>query len=512
LGPASENFGRYKYYVSFIDDYSKFTWIYLLKKKSDVFQKFRDFQHHVERLFDKKIIDMQSDWGGEYQKLNSFFQKVDISHLVSCPHAHQQNEPAKRKHRHIIEVGLSLLAYASMPLKYWDEAFSTAVHLINRLPSRVINSQTPMEHLFGSTGDYSLLRIFCCACWPNLRPYNNHKLQFCSKQCVFVGYSSSHKGYKCLDISSGRLYISRDVVFDETVFPFASLHDNVGAYLRAEINLLPLNLQPITLHNHEGHELQNDLDANLANPTSAESVVQESDFNYEDNSDFAKFSGAGMPTEDDMAQSLHQTADASSSGSVARSPSGSEAQSTSGAGRPGGVFSRPNVASGGLLRAPSAGPHAVGMTPAMFPVPGSSAVKSRVTSSATGSCAASESLVSSSGSSEASVPIAYDVPPVRPHTRSQDGIVKPKIVTDGRVRYDRILFANFTTTSEPSSLSEALMDSKWKSAMDEEYSVFMKNNTWHLFLLVMVPILLIVSGCTRSSVRLMALLIVIKLN
>jgi histone deacetylase 1/2 len=62
-GPAPSSFGRYKYYVSFIDDYSKFTWIYLLKNKSEVFQKFHDFQHHVERLFDKKIISMQTDWG-----------------------------------------------------------------------------------------------------------------------------------------------------------------------------------------------------------------------------------------------------------------------------------------------------------------------------------------------------------------------------------------------------------------------------------------------------------------
>jgi histone deacetylase 1/2 len=152
-GPASESFGRFKYYVSFIDDYSKFTWIYLLKKKSDVFQIFRDFQHHVERLFDKKILAMQTDWGGEYQKLNSFFQKVGISHLVSCPHAHQQNGPGERKHRHIVEVGLSLLLYASMPLKYWDEAFLTAVYLINRLPSRVIQSKTPIECLFGKSGD-----------------------------------------------------------------------------------------------------------------------------------------------------------------------------------------------------------------------------------------------------------------------------------------------------------------------------------------------------------------------
>jgi histone deacetylase 1/2 len=76
-GPALESFGRFKYYVSFIDDYSKFTWIYLLKKKSHIFQNL------VERLFDKKILAMQTYWGGEYQKLNSFFQHVGISHLVS---------------------------------------------------------------------------------------------------------------------------------------------------------------------------------------------------------------------------------------------------------------------------------------------------------------------------------------------------------------------------------------------------------------------------------------------
>jgi hypothetical protein len=65
-------------------------------------------------------------------------------------------------------------------------------------------------------------------------------LQFRSKQYVFLGYSGLHKWYKCLDISTGRVYISRDVVFDETVFPFASLHSNAGARLREEIILLLL--------------------------------------------------------------------------------------------------------------------------------------------------------------------------------------------------------------------------------------------------------------------------------
>jgi hypothetical protein len=72
-GPAPDSVGGKKYYVRFIDDFNKFTWIYLLKFKSEVFQKFHEFPSLVERLFGRKIITMQTDWGGEYEKLNSFF-------------------------------------------------------------------------------------------------------------------------------------------------------------------------------------------------------------------------------------------------------------------------------------------------------------------------------------------------------------------------------------------------------------------------------------------------------
>lgn len=177
-GPAPSSVGRHTYYVSFIDDYSKYTWIYLLKKRSDVFQVFHNFQALVERQFDSKILAVQSDWGGEYEKLDSFFQQIGISHHVSCPHAHQQNGSAERKHRHIVEVGLALLAAASMPLKFWDEDFLTAVHLINILPSRVINNETPTKRLLHVKPVYTSLRVFDCACWPNLHPYNKRKLMF----------------------------------------------------------------------------------------------------------------------------------------------------------------------------------------------------------------------------------------------------------------------------------------------------------------------------------------------
>jgi histone deacetylase 1/2 len=86
--------------------------------------------------------------------------------------------------------------------------------------------ETPLERLLGEVPDYTFLKVFGCACWPHLRPYNQRKLEFHSKQCIFLGYSSIHKGYKCLHIPTNRVYISRDVVFDETVFPFSHISQN----------------------------------------------------------------------------------------------------------------------------------------------------------------------------------------------------------------------------------------------------------------------------------------------
>ena len=147
-----------------------------------------------------------------------------------------------------------------MPLKFWDEAFLTAVHLINILPSRVINNETPLEGLLHEKPNYQSLRVFGCACWPNLRPYNKWKLMFRSTKCVFLVYSSQHKGVKCLEVSTGRVYISRDVVFNETQFPFADLHPNAGALLHKEILLLPSHL---TGRDQGGNDIDDHL---LTNP------------------------------------------------------------------------------------------------------------------------------------------------------------------------------------------------------------------------------------------------------
>jgi hypothetical protein len=342
---------------------------------------------------------MQTDWGGEYQKLHSFFDRIGISHLVSCPHAHQQNGAAERKHRHIIEVGLALLAHASMPLKFWEDAFIAATYLINRTPSRVINFETPLERLFQQKQDYSSLRIFGCACWPNLRPYNAHKFQFRSTRCVFLSYSPLHKGFKCLDPSTGRVYISRDVTFDENIFPFAQLHPNAGARLRHEISLLPPDLRPPTSDQRGG--LSNDHMFNSND--SCDEVCAE---NRGDATNFEEYDGAGA---DSVLGPILLPSGSSGAGAGPLQPETSTTpteEDEAGDDSPAPTGTNP--------REDSPEPHS--------PIPGSSAP---ITAEPAGVAPAEEITT-------------------RPRTRLQSGIRKPKVYTDGTIRYNC-----FTSSGEP---------------------------------------------------------------
>jgi hypothetical protein len=114
-----------------------------------------------------------------------------------------------------------LLFQASLPASYWAEALHIATHLLNRLPSKAVSHSTPYFTLYGTTPTYAHLRVFDCACYPNTSATTPHKLSPRSTLCLFLGYSSDHKGYRCLDLASHRIIISCHVVFDEDVFPLA---------------------------------------------------------------------------------------------------------------------------------------------------------------------------------------------------------------------------------------------------------------------------------------------------
>jgi transposase InsO family protein len=223
-GPAPINsINGHRYYVIFVDDFSRFTWFFPLKHKSQVLTSFQHFKNTMENHLGTSIKTLRTDCGGEYAN-NDFHNFCSISgiiHQFTCPHTSQQNGVAKCKHCHIVDMSLSLMSQSSLPFCYWSYAFSTAIFLINRLPSLHHGSSSPWETLFAKSPNYSLFKCFGCACFPLLRPYTKHKFNFHSKECIFLGYASNSKGYLCLDPLTSRIYVSRHVTFNESHFPFS---------------------------------------------------------------------------------------------------------------------------------------------------------------------------------------------------------------------------------------------------------------------------------------------------
>lgn len=147
-------------------------------------------------------------------------------------------------HHHVVEIDLTLLHQASSPLSYWSYAFQTMVYLINRMPTLILNNVFPYTKLFHQQPNYSCLRTFGCLCFPWPRPYNSNKLLPHSCMYLFLSYSSNQSAYKCFDLFSNKLFISRHVQFDESTFSLTTAPNFalMSLFLLSPIGLLLLFL------------------------------------------------------------------------------------------------------------------------------------------------------------------------------------------------------------------------------------------------------------------------------
>jgi Reverse transcriptase (RNA-dependent DNA polymerase)/Integrase core domain/gag-polypeptide of LTR copia-type len=205
----------FRYFVTFIDDKSRTTWLYLLKSKREVISVFKEFYNMVRTQFNKAIKILRTDNGTEYtnHEFQNNLRELGIIHQTTCPRTPQQNGFAERKNRHLLEVTRSLLFSGNLPKLFWADAILASCYLINRLPSKILDYKSPLEIVYKRDINLSHLRCFGCICY--LHVQNSNKLDPRSKKCVFIGYSSLKKGYKVFDPSTNSVHFSRDVTFAE---------------------------------------------------------------------------------------------------------------------------------------------------------------------------------------------------------------------------------------------------------------------------------------------------------
>src|SRR5260370_28423247 len=154
----------YRYWVSFIDDFSRFKAVYLLKHKSETFAAFKQFKAWAENLTSKRMGSLRDDKGGEY--MSREFEAFCIDHGIQRQHTvrnrPQQNGVAERANRTIEEGIISLLYESGMPPSFWGEAMASFIHVSNRVTPPSLQAPPPDVALYGSNPHPSPFRVWAC--------------------------------------------------------------------------------------------------------------------------------------------------------------------------------------------------------------------------------------------------------------------------------------------------------------------------------------------------------------
>jgi hypothetical protein len=172
----------------------------------------------VENQYDARVKVLRKDNGREYvnNEFGNYLSTQGILHQTTCPDTPPQNGVAGRKKHHILEIAWSLKFTMNVPKFLWSETVLTTVYLINRTPSWLLGWKTPYEMLRGVNEFVVPPKVFGCTCFVRDHMPFVGKLDPRAVKCIFVGYSSSQKGYKCWSPTERHLFVSMDVTFRES--------------------------------------------------------------------------------------------------------------------------------------------------------------------------------------------------------------------------------------------------------------------------------------------------------
>ena len=188
VGIKNHKWLKFRYFVTFIDDKSWYTVVYLIHTKSEVLQKFKNFEALVGNKYQRPIKILRSDNGGEYlNDFDEFLKAKGIEKQFSVAYTPQQNGVAERMNRTLVECARTMMIHANLPKKYWGYAVMSAAYIRNRCQSRVLDGKSAFELADGRKPDLENMKVFGCVCYAHVPDEKRKKLDVKAMKCIFLG-------------------------------------------------------------------------------------------------------------------------------------------------------------------------------------------------------------------------------------------------------------------------------------------------------------------------------------
>lgn len=212
--------GGSRYLITFLDDFSRYAIIFAMKTKCEALSKFKEYKSIVENFHNIKIKSLRTDNGREYrnEEFANYLIKKGITRQLTVPRTPQQNGVAEQFNRTLLEMTRCLLLESGVTKTLWADAACTACYIRNRCLSNSLDKRTLYSLWFGKEADLDHMRVFGCRAWAATTTPKK-KLDARAEEFVLIGYPDSTKGYKLWQPNRNKFMVSRDVKFDESIFP-----------------------------------------------------------------------------------------------------------------------------------------------------------------------------------------------------------------------------------------------------------------------------------------------------
>lgn len=231
-GPFRVNsLGGHKFFVTFIDDFSRKIWIFFISHKSQLLSKFQHFVHLVETSTGKKVQALRTNNGGEFtlKTFADFCASKGIARELPPPYTLELNGVAERRNHSLLDITRCLLIDKQLPGCLWGEAVKAAGDILNLRSTKKHPNKTPEELFTGKKPSISHLKIFGSPAFAHVPKVNRSKLAPRSEQCILLSFDTSAKAYRCFRPSTRKVFVSRDIFVDEATPLPACTHADLSA-------------------------------------------------------------------------------------------------------------------------------------------------------------------------------------------------------------------------------------------------------------------------------------------